>query len=64
MGRECLSEEVELRTWVKYLPCLVSFCWILDLCAHIPLEVKVLPAGSRGQQEEPGWLISGITALL
>lgn len=67
MERGCLPEEVELHIWVKYLPCLLSVSavpWILDSHARTPVEVKDLPAGSRGQQEEPGWLISVVTTLL
>ena len=67
MGRQHLAERVELRTWVKYLPRLVSFSavpWTLDLCIFIPAEVKDLPSWSRDQQKEPEWFLSVVIALL
>lgn len=67
MGREHLTEGVELHTWVKYLPWLVSFSavpWTLDLCTHIPVEVKDLPPWSRDQWKQSEWFLSVVTALL
>lgn len=67
MGREYLAGGVELHTWVKYLPWLVSFSavpWTLDLCTHIPVEVKDLPSWRGDQQKEPEWFLSVVITLL
>lgn len=67
MGREHLAEGVELHTWVKYLPWLVSFSavpWTLDLCTHVPVEVKDLLSCSRDQHKEPKRFLSVVVALL